>query len=662
MNKLVNLITSVALFLLLGIGLVFCSGGGSGTVGSSGDSGIGGGNIGTLSLGLTDGPPPKNTYDAIYVTIKEISVKHEDKEGWDRLAGPELDLPKTFNLLDLVNGVIADLGAVELEAGHYNQMRLLLGTEPDDEENILGEAHDYANYLILEGDDEQIPLKVPSGYQTGIKLVNGFDIEVEGSTELVLDFDANKSIVKAGKSGKWLLKPTIKMIESVTYSVEGFVEDNEDNRLAEADVSAQIYDSAASDPKDEVTVAASAKSNDNGYYFMYLPITQRLLNIVATMDGYLPECQVLDSSEGGVYGIKAYFRDFTLTPAAATGTFTGSARGLESPEDTALFSIRQVDASCGMIEVASRSAVNTTAEPADYFDPITLPVGTYEVVVSAEGEVTQVWSLEVTADTETVLDVLYSASSFNCDITEREALIALYNSTDGSNWIDNTGWLGAPGTECTWHGITCQDSWVTNIDLEENNLVGTIPPEIGCMSDLLDLRLHRNSLTGVIPAEIGNLSTLQYLNLAVNGFTGSIPSQLGNLNNLEYLYLYHNSFIGNIPPEIGDLTQLRVLSLGANQLAGSIPVQLGNLVNLEYLNLHGNQLTGCIPEELGGMSKLDTLNIRDNQLTCDIPATFSNLLLLETFNVTGNCITDFNSVAHVPNLIGADSQSDNCGI
>jgi hypothetical protein len=366
MNKLVNLITSVALFLLLGIGLVSCSGGGSGTVGSSGDSGIGGGNIGTLILGLTDGPPPKNTYDAIYVTIKEISVKHEDKEGWDRLTGPELDLPKTFNLLDLVNGVIADLGVVELEAGHYNQMRLLLGTEPDEEENILGEAHDYANYLILEGDDEQIPLKVPSGYQTGIKLVNGFDIEVEGSTELVLDFDANKSIVKAGKSGKWLLKPTIKMIESVTYSVEGFVEDNEDNRLAEADVSAQIYDSAALDPKDEITVAASAKSNDNGYYFMYLSLYQEKYNIVATKDGYLPACKVLDS-DGLIAG---YIRHFNLTPAAATGTFTGSARGLESPEDTALFSIRQVDASCGMIEVASRSAVNTTAEPADYFDPI----------------------------------------------------------------------------------------------------------------------------------------------------------------------------------------------------------------------------------------------------------------------------------------------------
>jgi hypothetical protein len=661
MNKLVNLITSVALFLLLGIGLVSCSGGGSGTVGSSGDSGIGGGNIGTLILGLTDGPPPKNTYDAIYVTIKEISVKHEDKEGWDRLTGPELDLPKTFNLLDLVNGVIADLGVVELEAGHYNQMRLLLGTEPDEEENILGEAHDYANYLILEGDDEQIPLKVPSGYQTGIKLVNGFDIEVEGSTELVLDFDANKSIVKAGKSGKWLLKPTIKMIESVTYSVEGFVEDNEDNRLAEADVSAQIYDSAALDPKDEITVAASAKSNDNGYYFMYLSLYQEKYNIVATKDGYLPACKVLDS-DGLIAG---YIRHFNLTPAAATGTFTGSARGLESPEDTALFSIRQVDASCGMIEVASRSAVNTTAEPADYFDPITLPVGTYEVVVSAEGEETQVWSIEVTADTETVLDVFYSAPCFNCDITEREALMALYTSTDGDYWLDNTGWgIGEPcdGDSSSWYGITCQDSKITNIDLEENNLVGTIPPEIGCMSDLLDLILHRNGLTGSIPGTIENLTNLEYLNLSNNQLEGSIPAEIGSLDNLRHLYLYQNGFTGSIPAALGDLTELRDLLLGANELDGSIPVQLGNLSNLETLNLHDNQLTGIIPEELGSLSNLQFLGLNGNQLSGSIPLAFSSLTALDTFNVTGNCLVDFEPVSHVPNLIGADSQNDNCGI
>ena len=658
MNKLVKLFTGVALFLLVAMVLVSCSGGGSGTVGSSGDSDIGGAYLGTLSLGLTDGPPPRNSYDAIYVTIKEIRVGHMEN-GWVTLNGPDLHLPQTFNLLELVNGVIADLGAVELEAGYYNQMRLILGKEPADALNILGEQHEYANYLILKGDDEQIPLKVPSGYQTGIKLVKGFNIEHQGSTELVLDFDANKSIVKAGKSGKWLLKPTIKVIESISYSVEGFVEDNQDNRLAEADVSAQIYDSGVPDPKDEVTVAASSKTNDNGYYFIYLPFYQKKFNIVTTMDEYLPACQVLDANETGIQG---YVMDFALTPAEATGTFIGSAIGLESPDDTALFSIRLDDASCGMIEVASRSAVNTTEEPVNYFDPITLPVGTYEVVVSAEGEVTRVLSIQIAADTETVLDVFFSEISFNCDFTEREALIALYNSTDGANWIENSGWLGEPGTECTWYGITCQDSKVTNIDLEENNLVGTMPPEIGCMPDLLDLRLHRNSLSGSIQAAIGGLINLEYLNLSTNQLEGPIPTEIGDLDNLQNLHLYANGLTGPIPADIGNLTQLRELLLGANQLEGSIPPEIGNLINLENLNLHENQLTGCLPEELGKMSMLDTLNIRGNQLTCDIPATFSDLLLLETFNVGGNCITDFTSVAHVPNLIGADSQNDDCGI
>jgi hypothetical protein len=105
MNKLVNFITGVALFFLLGIALVSCSGSGSDMVGSSSL-----GNIGTLSLGLTDGPPPRDTYEAIYVTIQEIRVNHEDK-GWETLSGPDLNLPQTFNLLELVNGIIADLGA-----------------------------------------------------------------------------------------------------------------------------------------------------------------------------------------------------------------------------------------------------------------------------------------------------------------------------------------------------------------------------------------------------------------------------------------------------------------------------------------------------------------------------------------------------------------------
>ena len=91
-------------------------------------------------------------------------------------------------------------------------------------------------------------LKVPSGYQTGIKIVKGFSIAVSQTTELLLDFDAAKSVVQAGKSGKWLLKPTIKVLESMENLVSGVIDDGV-NPIAGAMVSAQFYDPDALDPE-----------------------------------------------------------------------------------------------------------------------------------------------------------------------------------------------------------------------------------------------------------------------------------------------------------------------------------------------------------------------------------------------------------------------------
>ena len=69
--------------------------------------------------------------------------------------------------------------------------------------------------------------------------------------------------------------------------------------------------------------------------------------------------------------------------------------------------------------------------------------------------------------------------------TERNALIALYNSTNGAAWKQNTGWLEDPGTECSWYGVTCdQNGNVTNIDLYNNQLSGSIPAELGNLMNL----------------------------------------------------------------------------------------------------------------------------------------------------------------------------------
>jgi hypothetical protein len=174
---------------------------------------------------------------------------------------------------------------------------------------------------------------------------------------------------------------------------------------------------------------------------------------------------------------------------------------------------------------------------------------------------------------------------------ERAALIALYNSTNGDNWTDNSGWktppldvdgFALPGTENTWCGITCDagNTTVQSIQLLNNNLNGAVPPELGNLANLQYLYFYDNKLSGSIPPEIGNLANLKWLGLGWNQLSGSIPPELGNLANLQGLVLYWDQFSGNIPKELGNLANLQRLELCLNQLSGSIPSNLINLTNL----------------------------------------------------------------------------------
>jgi len=179
--------------------------------------------------------------------------------------------------------------------------------------------------------------------------------------------------------------------------------------------------------------------------------------------------------------------------------------------------------------------------------------------------------------------------------TECEALVALYNSTNGDNWENNSGWL-ENNTPCSWDRVTCNGGHVSILNLMSNKLTGTIPPEIGNLSNLIYLFLYSNKLTGTIPPEIGNLSNLIYLFLYSNKLTGTIPPEIGNLSNLIYLDLMSNQLTGTIPPEIGNLSNLIYLFLFQNKLTGTIPPEIGNLSNLTTLSLDSNQL---IPPNVG---------------------------------------------------------------
>jgi hypothetical protein len=180
---------------------------------------------------------------------------------------------------------------------------------------------------------------------------------------------------------------------------------------------------------------------------------------------------------------------------------------------------------------------------------------------------------------------------------------------------------------------------LTLLNLHENQLTGEIPSEIGNLTNLTDLYLYSNQLSGIIPLEIWNLTNLEGLVLDINELTGSIPPEIGNLTNLTHLILDFNQLTGEIPPEIGNLTNLTYLSLSGNQLTGSIPPEIGNLTNLERLYLHYNQLTGSIPPEIGNLTNLTGLRLSWNELTGSIPPEIGNLTNLTSLNLSYNQLT-----------------------
>ena len=221
----------------------------------------------------------------------------------------------------------------------------------------------------------------------------------------------------------------------------------------------------------------------------------------------------------------------------------------------------------------------------------------------------------------------------------REALAALYDATNGPGWTNNANWLSEASLD-QWYGVSVDcDGSVTGLSLYENQLQGSIPSELGRLTNLTGLNLGNNDLTGPIPPALGGLAQLRELNLLGNQLSGPIPSELGRLTHLTDLDFRSNQLSGPIPPALSRLTHLTGLRLSFNQLTGPIPPELGRLVFLDQLYLHGNQLTGPIPPELSRLIRLTALGLSGNQLTGPIPPDLSNLTQLTSLGLSGNQLT-----------------------
>jgi hypothetical protein len=188
--------------------LVACGGGGD-----SGSASTPAATMGTLAVSMTDAPACG--FDQVNVTVNKVRVNQsatasDTDGGWTDIT---LSPAKKINLLNLTNGVLEALGQATLAPGHYTQLRLVLDANT---------GNSLANSVVATGSTTEVSLTTPSAIQSGIKLNNEFDVAAGQKADLVLDFNACKSVVTTG-NGKYLLKPVIKVVPTAVNGISGFV-------------------------------------------------------------------------------------------------------------------------------------------------------------------------------------------------------------------------------------------------------------------------------------------------------------------------------------------------------------------------------------------------------------------------------------------------------
>ncbi|KAL3693731.1 hypothetical protein R1sor_007382 [Riccia sorocarpa] len=273
------------------------------------------------------------------------------------------------------------------------------------------------------------------------------------------------------------------------------------------------------------------------------------------------------------------------------------------------------------------------------------------------------------------------------DPGDQQVISSLLQGLDSASQA-KLGWTGNDACGSSWKHVSCQGTTITDIQIGNLDLVGTITPTINQLKGLTRLELQGNLFTGSLPSLNGlsklevayfssnqfdtipgdfwvGLTSLQQLyldhNSLLNGTTGwSIPASLEECTALLNLSMTDANIVGTIPDFLGTMSNLRVLNLAYNKMSGGIPesfrgsdlVQLvlnnqntpvfdgsidpvGDMKSLKVLWLHVNSFIGSIPAGLGDAPSLSDLKLNDNQFVGVIPDSFAQLPLT-SFSVRNN--------------------------
>ncbi len=229
--------------------LAGCGGGGGGDGASA--------PTGTLHVAMTDAP--SCGFDHVYVTVDKVRVNAsstagDSDGGWTDIALPA---PQKVDLLSLTNGVLTDLGRAPLAAGQYQQLRLVL---------VQNQGSTPANSVVVSGTTTEQPLTTPSATQSGYKIIQPFTVQPNTLVDLVLDFNACKSIVQRG-NGAYSLKPVVTATPTlVSGTVAGYVAPSEAGATVYAEQNGQIIRGTMADSTGQFVLTPLIQSSTNGNY------------------------------------------------------------------------------------------------------------------------------------------------------------------------------------------------------------------------------------------------------------------------------------------------------------------------------------------------------------------------------------------------------------